>query len=112
MAYDVDLVERIRELIATESGLSEKRMFGGHAFLLDGHMTVAASGRGGLMARIDPADQDDLLTDPHVEPMVMAGRERRGWVRVDLAGISTKRSLRSWVKRSVECVRALPPKGS
>ena len=111
MAYDIDLVERIREVIATESGLSERRMFGGLAFLLDGHMTVAASGRGGLMARVDPDDQGDLLMDPHVSPMVMAGKERRGWVRVEMEALSTQRSLTTWVNRSVRFERTLPPKG-
>lgn len=111
MAYDIDLVERIREVIAAESGLSERRLFGGLAFLLDGHMTVAASGKGGMLARVDPGDQDDLLTDPHVSTMLMGGGESRGWVRVDMDGIESERSLKTWVNRSVRFVRTLPPKG-
>lgn len=111
MAYDMDLVERIREVIAAESGLSERRLFGGLAFLLDGHMTVAASGKGGMLARVDPDDQVDLLSDPHVSTMVMGGGESRGWVRVDMDGIVTEHSLQAWVDRSVRFVRTLRPKG-
>ncbi len=82
MAYDEDLADRIRELIAAEQGVEEKRMFGGLAFLINGNMSVAASGRGGLMVRVPPDETEKLLARDHVEPMVMAGRETRGWLRV------------------------------
>ena len=82
MAYDEDLANRIRELMGSERGVEEKRMFGGLAFLINGNMSVAASGRGGIMVRVPPEETESLLTREHVEPMVMAGRETRGWLRV------------------------------
>ncbi|GAA4688368.1 TfoX/Sxy family protein [Pseudonocardia yuanmonensis] len=113
MAYDEALAARVRDLLADEPGLTEKRMFGGLAFLLGGHMAVAASGRGGLMVRVDPARTPALLARPGVERMVMQGREMDGWLRVfghpevddlpdaDLAG---------WVAEGVGFVKTLPPK--
>ena len=83
MAYDEDLANRIRELLAQQPGVDEKPMFGGLAFLVGGHMAVAASGKGGLMVRVPPDDTEKLLKRAHVSPMVMAGRETRGWLRVD-----------------------------
>src|ERR1700755_2757197 len=97
MTYDEHLPDRIRELIAAERGVEEKRMFGGLAFLINGNMSVAASGRGGLMVRVPPDETDKLLAREHVEPMVMAGRETRGWLRVSADGIKTKRQLQPWV---------------
>lgn len=85
-------------------------MFGGLAFLVNGNMSVAVSGRGGLMVRVPPGDTDKLLAREHVEPMVMAGRETRGWVRVAAAGVTTKRQLQSWVTRGVDYAGSLPPK--
>ncbi len=110
MAYDEDLANRIRELLGTHNGVEEKRMFGGLAFLINGNMSVAASGRGGLMVRVPPDDTERLLTRRHVEPMVMAGRETRGWLRVSAEGIATKRQLQSWVTCGVEYAGSLPPK--
>ena len=110
MAYDEDLADRVRELVAAEKGVDEKRMFGGLAFLINGNMSVAVSGNGGLMVRVPPDETDRLLTRPHVEPMVMAGRETRGWLRVSVAGVRTKRQLQSWVSRGVDYAKALPPK--
>ncbi|MDT5152283.1 MAG: hypothetical protein QOI01_4016 [Mycobacterium sp.] len=109
MAYDEELANRIRELTATERGVEEKRMFGGLAFLIGGHMSVAASGRGGLMVRVPPDETENLLRREHVEPMVMAGRETRGWVRVSGDGVRTKRQLQSWVSRGVAHAKSLPP---
>ena len=111
MAYDEDLAARIRELIAAEGGLTEKKMFGGLAFLIDGHMAVAASGQGGLMARVDPAQTDALLRKPHAGPFEMRGRPMDGWVRVTAEGVRTKRQLEPWVRRGVAYARSLPPKG-
>jgi hypothetical protein len=109
MAYDEDLANRIRELTAGER-VDEKRMFGGLAFLINGHLAVAASGRGGLMVRVPPADTAKLLERQHVEPMVMAGRETRGWLRVEVDGVTTKRQLQSWVTRGIDYAKSLPPK--
>lgn len=110
MAYDEDLANRIRELLAPQRGVEEKRMFGGLAFLVNGNMSVAASGHGGLLVRVPPDDTDKLLGRDHVEPMVMAGRETRGWLRVAADGVKTKRQLVSWVTRGVGYARTLPAK--
>jgi TfoX/Sxy family transcriptional regulator of competence genes len=110
MAYDEDLANRIRELIAGEAGLTEKKMFGGLAFLIDGNMSVSASGQGGLMVRVDPAETDALVAKPHAAPFEMRGRSMPGWLRVDAEGVRTKRQLEPWVKRGVAYARSLPPK--
>lgn len=110
MAYDEDLANRIRELIATEPGLTEKKMFGGLAFLIDGNMSVAASREGGLLLRVDPDETDALLGKPHARPFVMRGREMQGWLRVDAEGVTTRRGLEPWVRRGVAYARSLPPK--
>ena len=110
MAYDEELAARIRELIGGESGLTEKEMFGGLAFLIGGNMAVAASGQGGLMVRVDPEETDELVTKPHAAPMVMRGREMQGWLRVDEEGVRTRRQLEPWVTRGVGYARSLPSK--
>jgi TfoX/Sxy family transcriptional regulator of competence genes len=110
MAYDEDLANRIRELIAMEEGLTEQRMFGGLAFLINGNMSVAASGQGGLMLRVDPDETEALLAKSHARPFEMRGREMRGWLRVDSEGVRTKRQLEPWVRRGVAYARSLPPK--
>ena len=110
MAYDEDLADRIRELIAGERDVTEKKMFGGLAFLVGGNMAVAASGQGGLMVRVDPQDTDTLLTEPHARPFEMRGRELRGWLRVDAEGVRTERQLDPWVRRGVAYARSLPYK--
>ena len=110
MAYDEDVAARIRDILAPERGLSEKRMFGGLAFLLDGHMAVAVSGQGGLLLRIDPARSDELSATPHVGRMVMRGREMDGWLRVEEQAVNTDEQLAEWVGLGVAFVRTLPPK--
>jgi TfoX/Sxy family transcriptional regulator of competence genes len=110
MAYDEDLANRIRELLGSEKGIEEKRMFGGLAFLVNGNMSVAASGQGGLLVRVPPGDTDKLLQRAHVNPMVMAGRETRGWLRVEADGVQTKRQLQGWVTKGVGYARSLPAK--
>jgi TfoX/Sxy family transcriptional regulator of competence genes len=111
MAYDEDLANRIRELIAAEADVTEQRMFGGLAFLVRGNMSVAASGQGGLMVRVDAADGERLLGGEHVRPFEMRGRTMSGWLRVDGEGVRTKRQLEPWVRRGVAYARSLPPKG-
>ena len=110
MAYDEDLANRIRELMADESGVIEQKMFGGLAFLIGGNMAVAASGQGGLLLRIDPEETDALLAKPHAEPFEMRGRQMQGWLRVDGEGVRTKRQLEPWVRRGAAYARSLPPK--
>jgi hypothetical protein len=85
-------------------------MFGGLAFLIRGNMAVAASGQGGLMVRVDPAETDALVTKPHAGPFEMRGRAMQGWLRVDSEGVRTKRQLEPWVKRGVAYARSLPAK--
>jgi hypothetical protein len=110
VAYDTELADRIRELVAAERGVEEKPMFGGLAFLINGNMSVAASGKGGLMVRVPPDETEKLLQREHVEPMVMAGRETRGWLRVSVDGVKTTRQLSAWVGRGIDYAKSLPPK--
>jgi TfoX/Sxy family transcriptional regulator of competence genes len=110
VAYDEDLANRLRELLAEEDAITEKKMFGGLAFLLRGNMSVSASRNGGLLARIDPADTDAALARPHVTLMEMGGRTMDGWITVAPEGLKTKRELAAWVKRSVAFAKTLPPK--
>ncbi len=110
MAYDEDLANRIRELLAGIP-VTEKKMFGGLAFLVGGHMSVAASREGGVLLSCDREETAALLEKPHTRPMVMRGKEMEGWVRVDPEGLGTKRQLEPWVKRGVAHARSLPPKG-
>jgi TfoX/Sxy family transcriptional regulator of competence genes len=111
VAYDEDLANRIRELIANEEAVTERKMFGGLAFLIGGNMSVSASGQGGLLLRCDPAETERLLQKPHAEPFEMRGRVMDGWVRVAAEGVRTKRQLAPWVTRGVAYARSLPPKG-
>jgi TfoX/Sxy family transcriptional regulator of competence genes len=110
VAYDEDLADRIRELVGRERGLTEKKMFGGLAFLIHGNMSVAASGRGGLLVRVDPAESERLVAKSKASPMVMRGREMAGWLRVSGDDLSTKRQLQKWVELGVGYARSLPPK--
>jgi hypothetical protein len=110
VAYDEDLANRIRELISGDAGVTEQPMFGGLAFLIGGHMSVAVSGQGGLLLRCDPAETDALLGKPHATPFEMRGREMNGWLRVAPEGVRTKRQLERWVARGVGYARSLPPK--
>jgi hypothetical protein len=110
MAYEERLADRLRGLLAAEEGIGEKKMFGGLAFLLDGNMALAASGRGGLLARVDPGEAEELLARERVEMMEMGGRRMRGWLTVAPQGIEGEDQLATWVTRSVAYARTLPPK--
>jgi TfoX/Sxy family transcriptional regulator of competence genes len=110
VSYDEDLANRVRELLAGEA-FTEKRMFGGLAFLVGGHMAVAVSGSGGLMVRVDPAETDALMAKPHAGPFVMRDRPVRGWVRVADEGLRARRQLEPWVRRGTAYARSLPAKG-
>jgi TfoX/Sxy family transcriptional regulator of competence genes len=107
MAYDEELAERIRTLVAGEPGLTEKKMFGGLAFLIGGNMAVAASGQGGLLVRVDPAESDELVATTDAWPMEMRGRSMKGWLRVDPGD---DRELSAWVARGASYARGLPAK--
>jgi TfoX/Sxy family transcriptional regulator of competence genes len=110
VAYDEQLADRIRELIEAEPGLTEQKMFGGLAFLIGGNMAVAASGQGGIMVRVDPAESDALVDGTDAEPFVMRGKSMRGWLRVDPEHLRAKRELATWVKRGTAYASSLPAK--
>jgi TfoX/Sxy family transcriptional regulator of competence genes len=110
MAYDEELVARIRELIWDEPDLTEKQMFGGLAFLIGGHMAVVVSGRGGLMVRIRPAERDALLGEPGASPFEMRGREMAGFLRVQSDAVDSEEQLSAWVARGLDGVYELPDK--
>ena len=110
MAYDEELAERVRAALGDQRGVVEKKMFGGLAFLVDGNMAVAASGQGGLLVHIDPADAESLTTQPGVRRMEMRGREMDGWLRVTDSAVGDDASLARWVTIGVTYARSLPAK--
>jgi TfoX/Sxy family transcriptional regulator of competence genes len=110
VAYDEVLAERIRELVAREPGVTEKKMFGGLAFLIGGNMAVAASGQGGALVRVDPAESEKLVATTNAEPMEMRGRQMQGWLRVASDDLRTKRELAKWVGLGTTYARSLPAK--
>jgi TfoX/Sxy family transcriptional regulator of competence genes len=110
MAYDEELAERIRELLAGEPGLTEQKMFGGLAFLIGGNMAIAASGQGGLLVHVDKDESDTLVATTNARLMEMRGREMRGWLRVDSEDVATKRELAKWAKLGTTHARSLPAK--
>jgi TfoX/Sxy family transcriptional regulator of competence genes len=110
VAYDEALAERIRELVAGEPNLTEKKMFGGLAFLVGGNMAIAASGQGGVLVRCDPEESDALVAKTDARPMVMRGREMQGWLRVEDEHVRTKRQLEKWARIGAAYARSLPVK--
>ena len=110
MAYDDDLAERIRELLIEEPGVTETKMFGGLAFLVGGHLAIAASRQGGVLVRVDPAASDGLVARTGARHAVMKGRPMDGWLRVDIDNLRTKRQLAAWVSRGTAYARSLAPK--
>ena len=110
MAYDEELANRIRALIGGEPGLTEQKMFGGLAFLIGGNMAVAASGQGGALVRVDPAQSDTLLATTNARLREMRGRQMQGWLRVDPDDLRTERELARWVELGTAYARSLPAK--
>ena len=110
VAYDEELADRIRELVGSESDLTETKMFGGLAFLIGGNMAVAASGQGGALVCVDPAQSDTLVATTNARLMEMRGRTMQGWLRVDSEDLRTKRQLARWVKLGTTYARSLPAK--
>jgi len=110
VAYDEGLADRIRELVVDEPDLVEKKMFGGLAFLVGGNMAVAASGQGGVMVRVDPAESDRLVASSHARLVEMRGRPMQGWLRIDDEYVRTKRQLATWVELGTTYARSLPAK--
>jgi TfoX/Sxy family transcriptional regulator of competence genes len=111
MAYDNDLAHRIREQLAGEHGVTEKAMFGGLAFMLDGNMTVGISSGGELMVRVGPDASEKALARAHTRIFDMTGRPMKGWILVAAEGFATKRQLAAWLGRGLAFARTLPPKG-
>jgi TfoX/Sxy family transcriptional regulator of competence genes len=110
MAYDEELAHRIRALVSDVQGLSEKKMFGGLAFLVGGNMAVAASGQGGILVRVDPAESDKLVDTTKAEVAIMRGRPMPGWLRVGDADVRTKPQLAKWVRLGTAYAGSLPAK--
>jgi TfoX/Sxy family transcriptional regulator of competence genes len=110
MAYDEDLADRIRELVAGESDLTEQKMFGGLAFLIGGNMAVAASGQGGVLVRVDPAQSEALVATTSARPMEMRGRPMPGWLRVGPEELGSQPQLARWVDLGTRYARSLPAK--
>jgi TfoX/Sxy family transcriptional regulator of competence genes len=110
MVYDEELAKRIRGLVADEPALTERKMFGGLAFLVGGNMAVAASGQGGLLVRVDPAESATLVRTTNARPMEMRGRQMEGWLRVAADELETPGRLAAWVERGVSFARSLPAK--
>jgi TfoX/Sxy family transcriptional regulator of competence genes len=110
MAYDEDLANRLREMLSGER-VVEKKMFGGLAFLIGGNMSVAASGQGGLLVRVDPTEDEILLKEPGAAPMEMGGRgAMKGWLRVSPEVLEDDETLGAWVARGVGYAKTLPAK--
>ena len=110
MAYDEELADRIRTALGDRPDLTEQKMFGGLAFLVGGNMAIAASGQGGVLVRVDPAESDELVATTPAEPMEMRGRSMAGWLRVDAADLADDPSLRKWVELGTAYAGSLPPK--
>jgi TfoX/Sxy family transcriptional regulator of competence genes len=110
VAYDEELADRIRELLAGARAVTEKKMFGGLAFLIRGNMAIAASGQGGVLVRVDRSQSNRLLATTSARPMEMRGREMTGWLRVDSDDVRTKRQLAKWVTLGRTYAESLPAK--
>jgi hypothetical protein len=110
MAYDEVLAERIRGLIGPDPELTEKKMFGGLAFLIRGHMAISASGQGGVLVHVDPERSAELTASTAATVAVMQGREMPGWLRVAADGVATDGDLSPWVETGIAYARSLPPK--
>jgi TfoX/Sxy family transcriptional regulator of competence genes len=106
MSYDEHLAERIRDLLVARPDVTEKKMFGGLAFLVDGSMAIAASGLGGALVRVDPARSAALVARSNAEPAIMRGRPMDGWLRVSSSDLRTSRQLAKWVGVAAACLAA------
>ena len=110
MAYDEELAGRIRQLIGSGPELTEKKMFGGLAFLIGGNMAIAASGGGGAMVRVDPARSAALVAATNATLVNMRGRDMPGWLRISSDDLRTDEQLAAWVEIGTGYARSLPPK--
>lgn len=109
MAYSESLAARIRQVISREPGITEKKMFGGVGFLLNGNMCVGVW-KTSLIARLGTEQAEEALKAPHVVDFDVTGRPMKGWVMIEADGVDTEGQLSDWIQRSVEFVRTLPRK--
>mgnify|MGYP001817440249 CR=1 FL=1 len=109
MAYDEDVAYRIRAALADQGSVTERKMFGGLAFMVNGHMCCGLA-KGELMVRVGPEQYADSLAQPHAREMDFTGRPMKGFVYVDEAGYETDQDLQAWVDRGLLFVTGLPPK--
>src|SRR5262249_17651340 len=109
MAFDVELADRIRKVLGAEPGVTEKRMFGGIAFLLHGNMCCGVHGQA-LIVRVGPDRTARALLQPHVAPFALTGRPMKGWILVQPQGVASKGALGRWVGQGVRYAASLPPK--
>jgi TfoX/Sxy family transcriptional regulator of competence genes len=109
MAFDETLADRVRDALSGRSDLTERKMFGGIAFMIGGNMAVGVIGDD-LMVRLDPADAEKALKEPNTRPMDFTGRPMRGMVFVDSAGTASEDNLAGWVDAGADFVASLPPK--
>jgi TfoX/Sxy family transcriptional regulator of competence genes len=109
MAYDEGLAERIRSVLQDERGIAEKKMFGGIAFLNNGHMFIGTA-KGDLMVRVGPAHHEEALKQPYARPMDFTGKPMVGYVFVSPDGLTEDATLERWVRMGLSFVAALPAK--
>jgi hypothetical protein len=110
MAYDEQMAERVRQVLADRHDVVERKMMGGLCFMVRGGMCCSVSGKGGLLVRVGAAAHESALREAHVQPMKMGRRVMRGFVRIAPDGYRTDIQLRNWVLRGVACAESLPPK--
>ena len=110
MPYDEELAERIKALIGGGERLTEKKMFGGLAFLIGGNMAIAASGECGILVRVSPQETYSLVSSSKAQIAIMQGRPMDGWLRVPPEELRTKPQLAKWVTIGTTYARSLPPK--
>ena len=109
MAFDDLLAARIRSSVSRRKGFTEKKMFGGIGFLLNGNMCIGVW-KEFLILRVGPTKYEEALEEPHVKEFDITGKAMRGWVMVESVGVEDEASLKSWVQRAVSFVRGLPMK--
>jgi len=111
MAYDEDLAERMREVLSGQPGVDERKMFGGLAFMVNGHMACGIVGDE-LMVRVGPERQQDVLSLPHAREMTFTGKSMKSMVYVSRDGFASDEDLAAWMARGVDFARSLPVKGA
>lgn len=109
MHSNPELTARVRTALKSRKGVTEKRMFGGDAFLLNGNMLVVVW-HDSLIARLGIVQAEEVQHDPHVGPMDITGRPMKGWVIVAPSGVETDRDVKTWVLKAIEFVKTLVPK--